>query len=248
MSHRDDEFIKKRIEKHVTKDASPLSHVKEFKMSDKGLIYIHGKGGSASTAEGLKPIFSGYDVLGFDYKADNPWEAETEFRAYFEKMSKEYKEITVVASSLGAYFSMVSKVEEYIQNAFLISPVVDMERLIKDMMEYAQVTDDELRKKETITVSEEMVLSWEYLTWVRNHPITWNAPTHILYGEKDHLQSRETIEKFAKSAGSDLTIMTNGEHWFHTEEQLAFMREWFEKCEETNRKAVKAYDKDFSEK
>lgn len=201
-------------------------------MSEKALIYIHGKGGNASAAEGLKPIFPDYDVYGFDYKSENPWEAETEFRDYFEKMSKDYKSITVVASSLGAYFSLISKVCEYIWEAFLISPVVDMERLILDMMTYAKVSEDELEEKGIITVSEDMVLSWEYLTWVRKHPIAWKVPTHILYGEKDHLQSQETMEKFAEAVGADLTIMTNGEHWFHTEEQLAFMREWFKKCEE----------------
>ena len=27
----------------------------------------------------------------------------------------------------------------------------------------------------------------------------------------------------------DLTILENGEHWFHTEEQISFLDSWFEK-------------------
>ncbi len=30
-------------------------------------------------------------------------------------------------------------------------------------------------------------LSWEYLCYVRNHPVNWSVPTYILYGDKDNL-------------------------------------------------------------
>ena len=110
-------------------------------MAKQALIYIHGKGGSAADSEYFKPLFSEYDVLGFDYRSENPWEAEAEYRDYFSLLSREYSSITVIASSLGAYFLMVSKVGKYIQKAFFISPIVDMERLIMDMMLRADVSD-----------------------------------------------------------------------------------------------------------
>ena len=32
--------------------------------------------------------------------------------------------------------------------------------------------------------------------------------------------------EFANKHNSSLTILKNGEHWFHTEEQLAFLDKW----------------------
>ena len=68
--------------------------------------------------------------------------------------------------------------------------------------------------------------SWDYLCYVRKHPIEWSIPTCILYGGKDHLTSRETISGFAEQIGANLTIMEDGEHWFHTEEQMKFLDHW----------------------
>jgi pimeloyl-ACP methyl ester carboxylesterase len=198
-------------------------------MMDKALVYIHGKGGTASASEYFKPLFPKYDTYGFDYKSENPWDAETEYKEYFEKLSKEYASITVIASSLGAYFLMISGVNDMIQKAFFVSPIVNMERLIKDMMARANVSDEELENKKIIQLSEYEILSWEYLSWVRKHPIDWKVPTYILYGEKDNFQSMETITEFAESANANLTVMPGGEHWFHTDEQLEFRLNWINK-------------------
>ena len=43
------------------------------------VIYVHGKGGNANEAEHYKPFFAESDVIGFDYQAQNPWEAQKEF-------------------------------------------------------------------------------------------------------------------------------------------------------------------------
>jgi len=71
-------------------------------------------------------------------------------------------------------------------------------------------------------------LSWEYLSYVRSHPIRWNCPTAILYGSRDDLTSYDTIKAFAEKHQADLTIMENGDHWFHTEEQMKFLDSWIE--------------------
>lgn len=52
--------------------------------------------------------------------------------------------------------------------------------------------------------------------------IEWHVPTQILYGSNDHLTSLETITDFAQKHNAVLT-MDNGEHWFHTEDQMALM-------------------------
>ena len=47
-----------------------------------------------------------------------------------------------------------------------------------------------------------------------------------IHGNKDNLTSQETIHKFANDVNAELTIMQNGEHWFHTTEQIAFLDDW----------------------
>ena len=69
-------------------------------------------------------------------------------------------------------------------------------------------------------------LSWKYLCYVREHPISWRVPTRILYGEHDNLTSLETISAFAEKTGAALTVMPGGEHWFHTDEQVRFLDDW----------------------
>ncbi len=83
-----------------------------------------------------------------------------------------------------------------------------------------------LQEKKIIETSFGETLSWDYLSWVRAHPIKWNVATEILYGGQDNLTSRDTIDAFAKNHGANLTIMEDGEHWFHTEEQMTFLDEW----------------------
>ena len=51
----------------------------------------------------------------------------------------------------------------------------------------------------------------------------------ILYAEHDQLIARAIVESFAQSHHAALAVMAGGEHWFHTEEQLAFLRGWLQK-------------------
>ncbi len=134
--------------------------------------------------------------------------------------------LSVCRIVFGAFFSMNADIDSMIEKAYFISPIVDMERLITDMMSWANVTEDELKEKGTIRTSFGEDLSWEYLCYVREHPIKWNVPTYILYGSRDNLTSPDTITTFAKSHNAKLTVMENGEHWFHTDEQMRFLDDW----------------------
>ena len=107
-----------------------------------------------------------------------------------------------------------------------ISPIVDMEKLIKDMMTWADIGEEELQERGTITTGFGETLSWEYLLYVKNNPIEWHIPTSILYGGKDNLTSLLTISEFSKEIGAKLTVMEEGEHWFHTVEQMEFLDNW----------------------
>ena len=113
-----------------------------------------------------------------------------------------------------------------VAKALFISPILDMERLIKDMMSWAGVTEKELRERGEIPTDFGETLSWEYLCFARENPVFWDIPTEILYAGKDHLTSRETVEKFAAAHNASVTVMENGEHWFHTEEQFEFLDGW----------------------
>ena len=190
------------------------------------VIYIHGLGGSAEEAEHYKPLFKDADVIGFDYSAAYPWEAEDEFQEFLDDVTVTPGPVVLIANSIGAYFAMQSLSGGRINKSFLISPIVDMEGLILKMMARSGVKEAELKeKKEIITPSGE-VLSWKYLCYARIHPTNWATPTEILYGAGDNLTDRDTITRFAARIGAKRTIMENGEHWFHTEEQMAFLDSW----------------------
>ena len=187
----------------------------------KAVIYVHGMLGSAEEAEHYQPLFPGYDVIGFDYQAGTPWEAVTEFPAFAAPICAQYEEVLLIAVSQGAYFSMHALADLPIAHSFLISPVMDMERMIQTIMHANGVTEEALREQGTIGI-----LSWDYLTYVREHPLDWQKPTHILYGENDEWIAFDTVTAFASRTGAELTVMPGGEHWFHTPEQMAFLDEW----------------------
>lgn len=193
---------------------------------NKAIIYIHGKGGNAAEAEHYKSLFSGCDVIGYDYKSSTPWEAKIEFTEFFDMISRNYDSFIIIANSIGAFFAMNALNSKIIEKAYFISPIVDMENLILDMMMQANVTEDELRKRKKIKTQFGETISLEYLCYVRENPINWNIQTHILYGENDMLTSYKTISSFAEKIGADLTVMEGGEHWFHTDEQMAFIDKW----------------------
>ena len=190
------------------------------------IIYVHGKGGSAGEAEYYKMFFPNSEVIGFDYCSQTLWEAKKEFFAFFTTQRSRFEHITLVANSIGAFFGISSLDETLVDRAYFISPIVDMEALIGNMMQWSNVTEQELAEKREITTDFGETLSWEYLCYVRQHPILWNVPTCILCGEHDNMTPIETVSAFAVQHHADLTVMPDGEHWFHTEEQMQFLDHW----------------------
>ena len=191
------------------------------------IVYVHGKGGNTEEANYYRKFFNDdFDIIGFDYKSENPWDAKSEFSDYFDSITSEYNKTILIANSIGAYFSLISLADKKIEKAMLISPIVDMERLILDMMTWANVSEEELSIKKEIETPFGETLSWEYLSYVRKNPIHWNIPTGILYAEKDNMTSISTIIDFFKKINANITVMPGGEHWFHTKEQMDFLDNW----------------------
>lgn len=190
------------------------------------VVYVHGKGGSPAEAEHYKSLFPDSEVIGFDYRAQTPWEAKEEFPPFFAALRQRCDSLTLIANSIGAFFSLSALDETLVDAAYLISPVADMEKLIRSMMAGADVTEQELVEKQEIPTPFGETLSWRYLCYVREHPVSWRVPTRILYGARDNLSDMETISDFARKFRAELTVMLDGEHWFHTEEQLQFLNAW----------------------
>ena len=190
------------------------------------VLYIHGKGGSSAESEHYKSLFPEYHVIGLDYQTFTPWATGKEIHTAVSEFKNEYEKIILIANSIGAFFCMNADISEWIEKAYFISPIVDMEKLILNMMSWANVTEEELKIKGIIPTAFGEDLSWEYLCFVREHPVQWTVPTNILYGGKDNLTSYETITVFAEKYHCKLTVMENGEHWFHTETQMQFLDNW----------------------
>ena len=134
-------------------------------MKKTAVIYIHGKGGSAGEAARYKPLFKESDVIGFDYGSQTPWEAKEEFPPFLDRISREYETVILIANSIGAYFAMLSLSDRNIAKAFLVSPIVDMEKLILQMMTWANVSEADLRDRQEITTPFGETLSWSYLCY-----------------------------------------------------------------------------------
>ena len=131
------------------------------------------------------------------------------------------------ANSIGAYFSMRAFAGEPMHWALFVSSIVDMERLIFDMMTRGNVGKAELRKHGEIPADFGEILSWHYLCWVREHPLdTWQTRTAILCAEEDKMTSRKTMAAFASAHYAALTHVENGEHWFHMPTQLNALAAW----------------------
>lgn len=192
------------------------------------VIYVHGKGGNAEESNHYKQFFDdNFEIIGFDYKSLNPWDAKIEFINYFNTIISKYNKIYLIANSIGAYFSLISLTDMPIEKAMLISPIIDMESIILNMMKCENITEDKLMSEKEIETSFGEPLSWEYLSYVRKNTIHWDIPTNILFADNDNMTSVDTMTNFANKINANLTIMKDGEHWFHTDEQMKFLDNWF---------------------
>lgn len=207
--------------------------------AEKGYLFIHGQGGNKEEAAAFAEItiplgfqVAGIDLPGHGERKDNlsefvPWTVVPELKAVLSSLKEHWSEVSLRANSIGAYFSMLAFADEKIVKALFVSPIVDMERLICDMMGWAGVSEDQLRERGEIETSFGQTLSWKYLCWVREHPLTcWDSPTKILYAERDNLTTMKTIKAFADAHTAALAICEQGEHWFHTPPQLKSLRAW----------------------
>ena len=208
--------------------------------AERGYLFLHGQMGYKEEAEAFAQVAcpKGFQVLAIDLPGHGarqgkgeelvPWTAAADIRAALDWAESRWKTVSLRANSIGAYFAMMAFSTP--DRALLVSPILNMERLILDMMGWAGVTEEQLRAQGEITTSFGHTLSWEYLCWVREHPpLDWTCPIRILYGSEDHLTPRRTAEEYARQHNAGLIVVEGGEHWFHTSGQLAALRKWEER-------------------
>lgn len=208
--------------------------------AERGYLFLHGQMGYKEEAEAFARVAcpKGFQVLAIDLPGHGarqgkgeelvPWTAAADIRAALDWAVDHWKTVSLRANSIGAYFAMLAFSTP--ARALLVSPVLNMEKLILDMMGWAGVTEEQMRAQGEITTSFGQTLSWEYLCWVREHPpLDWTYPIRILYGSEDHLTPRRTAEEYARQHNAGLTVVEGGEHWFHTSGQLAALRKWEER-------------------
>lgn len=184
-------------------------------------------------------ISKNYSVLSFDLPEHgdrknnhdyecNPSHCVSDLRAVYSYVSALSAEIDLFACSIGVYFSLLALHGSSIRKALFLSPVVNMERIIKVMMTGFGVTEERLEREQKIPLPIGKILDWSYYTYVKQHPVnfSWNSSIAILYGSRDALSPREEIEAFSHQCKARLTLLADGEHYFASNEQLSSYKEW----------------------
>lgn len=179
--------------------------------SEKIFLFVHGLHGRKEEALAFAEVVvpKGYQVLGIDMSVEHkPWEVLPLLKDIRDYLFENWKNVSIRANSIGSWFALLAFQNMKVEQAMLVSPILDMKKFIELM---PQREDD-------------------YYEWVVNHPITrWDASTYILRPAVDPVVSEEVGHDFINQHQCQVTLMPNGEHWFHTPEQLAFMKTWEER-------------------
>ena len=127
------------------------------KRSRRVYLYVHGKNGNAAEAARFARTAcpAGWQVLAVDLPEHGarknsleklvPWVVTRELQAVYARMQPVWKHIRVYGVSIGAWFAMQALQTQTPEKALLVSPVVDMEKLILALMQQAGVTEEQLR-------------------------------------------------------------------------------------------------------
>lgn len=207
--------------------------------AEKVYLFIHGKHGNKEEAGKFAEIAcgAGWQVLSVDlpehgarsYETGmfDPWHVVTELKAVMDFAREHWEHVAVRATSIGAWFSMLAFEQQPLEQSLFVSPILNMEHLIQDMVQWAGVTEEELQIRGQIETPFGETLSWPYFQYAKGHPIErWTCPTAILYADGDNMTRRQDLDNFAAQFHCDVTVVKDGGHWFHTPEQLDSLEQW----------------------
>ena len=208
--------------------------------SDKVYLCVHGKMSSKESAEEVANIAEqrGYQTISFDLpehgerknedKRCDIWNGIHDLTVIGDYVFANWKEVSLYACSLGAYFCLNAYHTRRIKKCLFQSPILDMEYLIKQMMVWFEVSEERLaREKEIDTPIDTM--TWDYYQYVKEHPVqNWDIETYILFAGKDTLQSLEVVKDFVGNFNCVLTVSKNSEHPFMDEEDGPIVEQWLQ--------------------
>lgn len=176
--------------------------------SDKVFLFIHGMNGNKEEAELFANVAvpKGYQVLGVDLPVmAKPGEVLPLLNMVKEYLFANWKTVSVRSNSIGCWFTMLAFQQTRLEKALFVSPILDMKKFIDDMPSREE----------------------DYYTWVLNHPVTaWSSPTYVLKPEVDLVVRDDVGREFLEAHNCTVTVMKEGEHWFHTPSQLLFQEKW----------------------
>ena len=206
--------------------------------SDKAYLFVHGKMASKEAAGTFARIADsrGYQTLSFDLPGHGARQAEAErcdvwngtrdVLAAADCVFSGWKEISLFACSIGAWFSLQALSDRPFRRCLFQSPIVDMEYLIRQMMLWFGISEERLEREREIETPVDL-MTWDYYRYVMEHPTArWTPPTHILYGRKDSLQSFEVINRFSETNGAELTVAEGSEHAFMADGDEKVVSDW----------------------
>lgn len=209
--------------------------------AERAYLFVHGRHGCKEEARHFAEIVcpKGWQVLSIDMPEHgerrgetgtfDPWHVVPELQDIMGWARRRWGHMALRATSIGAWFSMLAFQRDPPERSLFVSPVLDMEGLIRTMMGRAGVTEAELEARGEIGTDFGEILSWRYLQYAKAHAIeSWPSSTAILYAGGDTLISRPAVDAFCARFGCGLTVLEDGEHWFHTAAQLAALRRWTE--------------------
>lgn len=208
------------------------------KQSDKAYLFVHGKMSSKESADKFAEIAEekGYQTISFDLPQHGDrmyedarcdiWNGMQDLAVVGNYVFQNWKEVSLYACSLGAYFCLNTYHSYRIKKCLFQSPILDMEYLIQQMMLWFDISENRLAQEKEIDTPID-IISWEYYQYVKTHSIqTWDIPTNILFGGKDNLQSLEVVKKFADRFHCTLTVSENSEHPFMEKEDGLIVEQW----------------------
>ena len=156
-----------------------------------------------------------------------PWEVVPELSAIYEYAKKRWNKISLRATSIGAYFSLLAFRNRRIEKRLLVSPLLDMQGFIDGLMRYCGADEARLKREKEIKTESGQTLSYEYFLYAKSNPVrAAGENTYILYADGDTVIPKKSVEKFAADNRCELTVLNGFEHWLHTEEEVAAMEKW----------------------
>lgn len=162
-----------------------------------------------------------------DNKTFTPMEASPEVLAFARLARSQSSEVSLLANSIGAYFSLCDTPAGTFEHVWLVSPLLDLEHHIRGIMAEYSVTDEQL-EAQTVIDTPRGVLERPYLRFVEEHPAQLNTPSWIIRGDQDDVVPLDTLSRFVSVPGVELVQIRGGQHFLGLPPYLDTVAAWFE--------------------